>query len=272
MPRYVAELHVHTVLSPCAEVEMIPPLIVRTALERGINLVAITDHNASANVAAVMRAAHGRGLTVWPGMEVQTREEVHMLCLFDTLAQLAAWQHQVDAHLPDLENNVELFGEQFVVDETGAFIRRERRLLLTSTQLSVEEAARRVHALGGLAIPAHIDRKAFSLITNLGFVPPGVPFAALEISRHISPSQARQRFPQIGAIPLIQSGDAHRLDELIGPLVLTMQAPTLAELRLALGHHAGRSATLRSSVAGHEAPADPSVVPLGDRGQTAKQA
>lgn len=252
MPIYVAELHVHTVLSPCAEVEMIPPLIVRTALERGITLLAITDHNASANVEAVMRAAQGSALTVLPGMEVQTREEVHMLCLFDTLEQLADWQQQVDAHLPDLENNVELFGEQFVVDETGAFIRRERRLLLTSTQMTLEKAAMHVHALGGLAIPAHIDRKAFSLITNLGFVPPGVPFAALEITRHISPMQARQRFPQIGAIPLMQSGDAHRLDEMTGPMVLTMESPTMAELRLALGNRAGRSAVLLSRVERNE--------------------
>jgi PHP family Zn ribbon phosphoesterase len=257
---YVAELHVHTVLSPCAAVEMIPPLIVRTALERGINLLAITDHNASANVEAVMRAAQGSALSVLPGMEVQTREEVHMLCLFDTLEQLADWQRQVDAHLPDLENNAELFGEQFVVDEVGEFVRRETRLLLASTRMTLEEAAVRVNALGGLAIPAHIDRKAFSLITNLGFVPEGIPFAALEITRHITPTQARQRFPQIGDIPLIQSGDAHRLDEITGPMVLTMEAPTTAELRLALANRAGRSAVLLRRVDRSEAGDDISTL------------
>ena len=123
MRTHVAELHVHTVLSPCAEVEMIPPFIVRTAVERGIHLIAVTDHNASANVAAVQQAAHGTNLTVLPGMELQTREEVHLLCLFDTLEQLAAWQATVDANLPDLENNIDYFGEQFVVDHTGDFIR-----------------------------------------------------------------------------------------------------------------------------------------------------
>ncbi len=245
MQVYVAELHVHTVLSPCAEIEMIPPLIVRTALERGINLLAITDHNASANVEAVIKAAQGHALTVLPGMEVQTREEVHMLCLFDTLEQLAEWQQQVDAHLPDLENNAELFGEQFVVDETGKFVRRERRLLLVSARMTLREAATRVHTLGGLAIPAHIDRKAFSLIANLGLVPGGVPFAALEITRHITSAQARQRFPQVGDLPLMQCGDAHRLDEITGPMVLTMESPTTTELRLALENRVGRSARLR---------------------------
>lgn len=224
---------------------MIPPFIVRTALEHGVNLLAITDHNASANVEAVIKAARGSALTVLPGMEVQTREEVHMLCLFDTLEQLADWQHQVDAHLPDLENNAELFGEQFVVDETGEFVRRETRLLLASTRMTLEEAAIQVNALGGLAIPAHIDRRAFSLIANLGFVPAGAPFAALEITRHITPAQARRQFPQIGDFPLVQSSDAHRLDEIIGSMVLSIEAPTLAELRLALNQRAGRSAELR---------------------------
>ncbi len=231
---------------------MIPPLIVRTALERGINLLAITDHNASANVEAVSKAARGSALTVLPGMEVQTREEIHMLCLFDTLEQLSAWQQQVDKHLPKMENNPGLFGEQFVVDETGEFIRRETQLLLASTRMTLEEAAAWVDALGGLAIPAHIDRKAFSLIANLGLVPEGAPFAALEITRHTTPAQVRRQFPQIGDWPLVQSGDAHRLDEITGPLVLTMEAPTVAELRLALRNCAGRSAWLRQDVISDE--------------------
>lgn len=246
---------------------MIPPLIVRTTLERGINLLAITDHNASANVEAVIKAAQGRALTVLPGMEVQTREEVHMLCLFDTLEQLADWQQQVDAHLPDLENNAELFGEQFVVDETGAFVRRERRLLLASARMTLKEAATRVHALGGLAIPAHIDRKAFSLIANLGLVPEGVPFAALEITRHITSAQARQRFPQVGDFPLMQSGDAHRLDEITGPMILTMEAPTTAELRMALENRAGRSARLRGEAHEGESQDDSSLIAPSAREQ-----
>ena len=240
---YLAELHVHTVLSPCAEVEMIPPLIVRTALEKGINLIAITDHNASANVAAVQKAALGTGLTVWPGMELQTREEVHMLCLFDTLEQLAAWQALVSARLPPLENNIDYFGEQFVVDETGDFIRRETQLLLTSANLSLKEAVAGVVGLGGLAVPAHVNRPAFSLIANLGFVPSDVSFEALEISRHLSPAQARARFPQLGNFPLIQNGDVHRLDEFLGVNLCQLAAPTMAELRLALRHEQGRSLT-----------------------------
>src|SRR5512133_1166802 len=100
-----AELHVHTVLSPCAGVEMIPPVIVERALERGIHCIAITDHNASANAAAVRQAARGSGLHVLPGMELQTREEVHLLCLFDEIDQIEAWQAIVDESIPLLPNN-----------------------------------------------------------------------------------------------------------------------------------------------------------------------
>lgn len=241
MKTVIAELHVHTALSPCADVEMIPPLIVRQALALGIDLIAVTDHNASANVASVQKAADGTGLVVLPGMELQTREDVHVLCLFDTLDQLGAWQAVVDAHLPALENDVDHFGEQFVVDETGAFVRREHRLLLTSVTLSLTDAVREVTARGGLAIPAHVDRKAFGLLAILGFVPTDVTIEALEISRHVRADEATARFPQLEGYPLIQSGDAHRLHEFLGVNRFSIAAPTVAELRLAVQGAGGRS-------------------------------
>ncbi len=220
---------------------MIPPLIVQEVLERGIHLIAVTDHNASANVRAVQRAAQGSALTVLPGMELQTQEEVHVLCLFDRIEQLEAWQAQVDRALPQIENNIDFFGEQFVVDETGDFLRREERLLLTSAALSIEEVFAGVRALGGLAVPAHVDRKAFGLIANLGLVPPDLEAEGLEISRHHSPAEAGRKFPQIEGYPLLQGGDAHRLEEILGANRLELQAPCVDELRLALRGEAGRS-------------------------------
>jgi hypothetical protein len=164
------------------------------------------------------------------------------------LAQLGQWQALVDAALPPLENNIDYFGEQFVVDETGSFLRREPRLLLTSAALSLDEAVETVTRLGGLAIPAHVNRPAFSLIANLGFVPPGLPFAALEISRHLTPAQACAQFPQLQDFPLMQNGDVHRLDEFLGANLCRLVAPTLAELRLALRQEGGRSLVIRSSL------------------------
>jgi PHP family Zn ribbon phosphoesterase len=242
---YIAELHIHTVVSPCAAVEMIPPFIIQEVLEKGIDLIAITDHNTTANVQAVQKAASGTGLTVLPGMELQTKEEIHLLCLFDTVEQIAAWQAIVDAHMPAQENNIEFFGEQFVVDETGEFIRRETQLLLTSANITLSQAVAHVNRLGGLAIPAHVNRAAFSLIANLGFVPPNVPFDALEISRHITPDQARQKYPQLKNYPLIQNGDVHFLADFLGANRCLMAHPTIAELKLALHNQQGRSLTIQ---------------------------
>jgi 3',5'-nucleoside bisphosphate phosphatase len=222
---------------------MLPPLIVEKCLERGIDLIAVTDHNASANAAAVQKAASGTRLTVLPGMEVQTREDVHVLCLFDELDQLESWQEFVDRHLPERKNDPEYFGDQLVVDAEGNFLRREERLLITSTNLSIEEVFEQVNRLAGLAVPAHVDRSANGLLAYLGFVPPDLPVEALEISRHVPYSQACQRFPQIQGYPLLQGGDAHRLEEILGPNRFWMEAPVLAEIRLALRGEAGRACT-----------------------------
>ena len=240
MKFFTADLHLHTVLSACAEMEMLPEFILERAQELGLNLIAVTDHNSAENVAAMLKAAAGTGITVLPGMEVQTREEVHLLCLFDTLEQLDAWQNLVNEHLPPLENDIEYFGEQFVVDETGEFVRRETQLLLTSADLSLEEAIGAVNAIAGLAIPAHIDRKANGLLEILGFVPVDIPIEALEISRHISVDAAPLRYPQVRGYPLVRDGDAHRLNEFLGVNKFLLESPTIAELKMALRRENGR--------------------------------
>lgn len=246
MKTYRADLHVHTVLSPCAQIEMIPPLIVREALEVGIQLIAITDHNTTKNIGAVQKAAASTGLTVLPGMELQTREEVHVLCLFDTLEQALAFQTEVDLALPEIPNQPDYFGEQFVVDETGDFIQSEDRLLITSTYLTLRQSWEKVDRLGGLFIPAHVNRKSFGLIENLGLVPEDIPILALEISRHTTPERAVKEFPQISGYPLIQNGDVHGLDEFLGSNEYHLEQPTIAELRLAIQGKENRAITYRT--------------------------
>ncbi len=244
MKLYRAELHVHTVLSPCAEIEMLPPLIVQEALQKDIGILAITDHNATANIPAVQAAAEGTGLHILAGMELQTREEVHALCLFDTFEQSQQFQSLVNAHLPQQQNAPDYFGIQLVVDREGELIREEKQLLLTSTSLSLVQAWEQVNALGGLFIPAHINRKAFGLIETLGFVPEDLPVEALEISSHISPEEARKRFPQITGYTLIHSGDAHRLDEILGLNQFFIEAPSISEIRKAIQGHEARTIQL----------------------------
>lgn len=219
---------------------MIPPLIVEEALERGISLIAVTDHNASANIEAVQTAAKGTNLRVLPGMELQTREDIHSLCLFDTLAQIGELQAVVDRTLPDIKNQPEHFGEQFVVDALGDFIRREERLLITSSSLTINDAFDLVTALGGLFIPAHVNRKTFGLIESLGFIPPEIPFPAVEISRHLSITEARTALPGVGSLPIIQNGDVHRLSDFLGSLLFQIEFPSIAEISLALNGLDGR--------------------------------
>ena len=220
---------------------MIPPLIVEYALEAGLDLIAITDHNSTANIAAVQKAAEGTTLIVLPGMELQTREDVHSICLFDTLEQAIRFQSIVSAALPSKTNQPDFFGEQFIVDETGEFIKREEQLLITAASLSLNEAFKEVTDLGGLFIPAHINRKTFGLIETLGFVPFDIPFRALEISRHITPEIARTTLMGVGQIPFIQNGDVHRLSEFLGTLHLQMESPCIAEIQMALRRENGRN-------------------------------
>lgn len=239
-----ADLHVHTVLSPCAEVEMIPPLIVQQALALGLGLIAVTDHNAAANCAAVVAAAAGTGLVVLSGMEVQTAEEVHVLCLFDAVEQALTWQGIVFDHLPDLPNVEDVLGAQFVVDAAGEYIRTEDRLLLTSTDLTLDDVVRRVKSLGGQAIPAHVNRPSFSLLANLGFVPPGLAVPALEIFRFTQPADLVAVHPELIAWPLIRGGDAHRLSEISRAVRFSMDTPGVAGLAQAFAGQAGCSFTL----------------------------
>ena len=210
---------------------MIPPLIIQAAQDKGINLLAITDHNSTANIAAVQEAAVGSGIAVLPGMELQTKEEVHLLCLFDTLEQAAALQQTIDPLLPQVQNDPEHFGEQFIVDATGDFLRSETRLLLTSANISLDHAVARVKELGGIAIPAHIDRKAYGLLTMLGFFPPEVPFDAVEISRFTTAEILSEKYSSIKKYPVIQSGDVHRLDEFLGKCIFQMELPDISNIR-----------------------------------------
>ncbi len=237
MREYRADLHIHTVLSACAEIEMIPPLIVEEALSRGLDIIAITDHNTTGNARAVWEVASATDLTVLMGMELQTREEVDLLCIFDSQAALEIWQRTVDAAIPPLLNDVDRFGPQFVVDQEGNFVAEEPRLLQGPTTMGLEDAARQVHALGGLVVPAHIDREHNGLMRVLGIWPPDLEADAAEVSPNMRPSRARQQFLSLPPeLSLISSSDAHWL-EWMGTTMTIFQLddrPSIVALQQAL--------------------------------------
>ena len=239
---YSADFHVHTLLSPCAAVEMTPRNIVRNALAAQVDIVAITDHNAGDNVQAALRAAEGSPLVILPGMEVETREEVHLLALFEKMRDFVKWKQFVEIHRSRLLNDETRLGAQFVVDEEDNLLRTEEMMLLASTDLEFAAAARQIVEFGGLAIAAHVDRPAYSVLSQLGFIPPDAPLAAVEVSRNTKIENAPAKCPGIGQLPIVSSSDAHTMDGFLsGPKnMLLMEAPTLSEIRLALRNTDGR--------------------------------
>ena len=207
------------------------------ALYKGLDIIAVTDHNATGNAVAVRDAAEDTDLVVLLGMELQTREEVDLLCIFDTRSALERWQRIVDTWIPPLQNDPDHFGAQYVVDQDGDPITEEPRLLQAPTTVSLEEAARRVHELGGLVIPAHIDRPSNGLMTMLGLWPSELEADAAEVSPNMRPSQARREFRSLPAdLALVSSSDAHWL-EWMGKVMTIFELegrPTIDALRQAL--------------------------------------
>ena len=237
---FCADLHLHTCLSPCADDNMSPLAIVREAKKKGLHVIGICDHNSTKNVAAVCEAGEREGLAVIGGVEVCSREEVHILGLFDKKKGLEDIQKLIDANLSG-ENNPEIFGPQYLCDETDKVVGSESRLLIGATKLSVEEIVESIHRFGGLAIASHVDRECFSLFSQLGVVPPGLEVDALEISFQHSIPQAKELFPQTKGHQLVCSSDAHRLDDIgTAPVKFTGISPSVAELRKALAGKGGR--------------------------------
>ena len=228
------ELHVHSVLSPCASLEMIPPFIIEKALQTNIDVIALTDHNTAANVPAMLEAAEGTGITVVPGMELETAEEIHVLCLFDTLAKLQVFEKIVERNLPDYKNNDEFFGFQLVVDRHGNFLRKEERLLHTASRLSIFQAQNEVNKLGGLFIPAHVEREENGMLPRLGGVPPELNLEIVEISSYESTPEVRTLWPELEGIHIIKNGDAHDLDGLVGRTELEISEITIANINKAI--------------------------------------
>jgi len=237
---YRCNLHMHTCLSPCAELDMHPASIVKESLAQGLDVIAICDHNSSENVQYVQGAARGTALLVIPGMELCTQEEVHIVTLFEGLDGLAGLQEAVYANLTGL-NDEDAFGIQAIVNEEGEVEGFNEHLLIGATGLSLNRAVDLVHSLGGLVIASHIDRQAFGLLGQLGFVPPDVPFDALEVSASLGISNARQRYPELKKYQFVTASDAHFVSD-IGKASTRMflEEPSFTEIRLALAHTSGR--------------------------------
>ncbi len=241
LKQFKADLHIHTCLSPCAELEMSPRAIVKTAMEKGIDLIAITDHNSAENVIAAKKAARNTGLTVLAGMEITTSEEAHVLALFDDMESIMKLQEIVYENLMPGENDEKRFGDQIVVNEKDEVLDFNRRLLIAATELPVYSVVNTIHSLGGLAVASHVDKDVFSVISQLGFIPDNLKFNALEMSCHMNRERAEQVFALYKSYAWISSSDAHYLDD-IGKRTTTfiMNEPTTADMASAFNSIDGR--------------------------------
>lgn len=238
---FKADLHVHTVLSPCGDLEMSPVNIVERAREQGLDMIGIADHNSGLQCRVVHQVGLDYGLTVLCGMEVNTREEVHCLAFFPSFDALEAFGQLIYERLADFPNQPEKFGYQAVVDRHEQILDQPGKLLISAVDMSIEETERKVHQMGGLFIPAHIDRMRNGIIAQLGFIPPGLNCDALEISRHTSREEILRQQPHLKDYPLIQSSDAHYIEDIGAAFTLfELEKPDLEDVGLALKGQDGR--------------------------------
>ena len=211
---YKCDFHIHSCLSPCADILMTPGNIIKKAFEVGLDIIAITDHNTAGNVEAALRIAADTDLLIIPGMEVESVEEVHLLCFFDNIEQLNRWGRIVDKALPDMKNDEDSFGYQLLTDERDEYIAKEAKLLATATSLSVDEIVKTVNLLGGVVIPSHVDRPYNSIIGQLGFIPQELGISAIELSKNADPEKFLIKYSYLKDYFYIVSSDSHYLQDI----------------------------------------------------------
>lgn len=204
------DFHIHTALSPCGDDDMTPNNIVNMAVLKGLDAIAITDHNSAKNVPACIECAKDKPLVVIPGMEIETAEEIHMLALFDNADALMRLDKIVSENLPDIKNREDIFGEQIIYDSNDNPIGREENMLVTAIALDIAAASGIVRQLGGVAIPAHIDKSSYSIISNLGFIPDGQEYSAVEVKDPLKIDKLSES-NKLDKYLIIHNSDAHYL-------------------------------------------------------------
>lgn len=214
MNNYRADIHIHTVLSPCGDIDMSPINIVNKAVSLNLDIIGITDHNSTLHCELIKKIGEKHELFVLMGAEVTTKEEVHCLAFFEDTISLKAFQQYLEEHLPPIVNDVDRFGYQVVVDENEDIIDQVEYLLISGINQSIDQVERKVHELNGLFIPAHIDKKSTSLISQLGFIPPDLKADALEISSNWEKSPEVVAMAKMTNLPLITNSDAHFIEQI----------------------------------------------------------
>lgn len=217
------DLHLHSCLSPCGDEAMTPGNIAGMAHLKGLDLIAVTDHNTARQLPAVAAACGRMGVHLLPGLELTTREEAHLLAYFRTVEAALSFSERIYPLLPKIRNRPEFFGRQVVMDEGDREIFEEPKLLISALDMDVGGLTKEIRAFGGLPVPAHINRGSNGILNALGFLPPDGDFAALEITRDLPCPGDFSRWKAL------HSSDAHRLEDIFERAeALPLSEPTAA--------------------------------------------
>lgn len=225
------DLHMHSCLSPCAENEMTPNNICNMALIKGLDLIAVTDHNSTKQLPAAAEAARNIGIGMLFGAELESSEEVHVLALYRRLEAALSLQPWIDAHMPGIPNDENYFGNQLIMNANDEVIGKEPQLLIVSLTATLEECVEEIHRTGGKAILAHVVDRKNSVTTQLGFIPPDLPYDGLEIKRPEQIKEVLARNPWIkeNETEWLIDSDAHTLID-ISEAVNEISEETVARL------------------------------------------
>lgn len=213
--KYYADLHIHSALSACAENDMTPNNIVNMSLLKGLQIISVTDHNSAANLPAVESVCRRAGLILIPGIELTTSEEVHLLCYFRKLEHALDFSLYIYSNMPSYSNRKDIFGDQLVMDDNDEIVHEESLLLSTASFIDFDGAVKKVKDMGGCAVPAHVDRSSYSVLTNLGDIPDYLNIKMVEISRNCYIEDFIKTRKNMGKYSYFISSDAHRLGDIL---------------------------------------------------------
>lgn len=238
---YRADLHIHTLLSPCGDLEMSPANIIEQAKIMGLDIIGIADHNTTRQAELVQELGEENGIMVLMGAEVNTKEEVHCLTFFDSIENLKKFQVYLDAHLTTMKNDPLKFGDQIVVDRDENIVYTEDKILFQAINQSIEEVERKCHELNGLFILSHVDRPKNSIYSQLGFIPEDLAIDAVEISKAYDPKLFIRKHNELERFKILRSSDAHYLNDIgIRYTEFYISEKSFKEISLALKESLGR--------------------------------
>ena len=212
--RLFYDLHLHSCLSPCGDMDMTPNNLVNMAKLLGLDVIALTDHNTSRNCAAAMAVGREIGLTVIPGMELTTAEDIHAVCLFPTLEKAMAWDEYVDVHRIKIRNRSDIYGRQVLMNENDEEVGELEHLLLPATEIPITSAYQTVKSFGGICFPAHIDRDSLSILSVLGEIDAACGFKTAELADKSKLEALRRLHPILDTLHLVTDSDAHYLENM----------------------------------------------------------